>query len=144
MPKRQGGRCLTVVHEYAERISTVLSKDRSTLKSSSSYPVFLSLSFSPIPPKIPFIHPSVSPSSPFSLLILWLEWQINAQVPTEGAFFPFFLSFLFPIIFNSLNLELPWQQEEQGWSGKRAPFPQRWERGTASERWLRYCSVDVG
>lgn len=140
MPKRQGGQCLTVVHEYAEHISTVLSKDRSTLKSSSS-PVFFSLSFSPIASTWNSFYPSIylqlPPSFLSFLLALWLELQINAQVPAEGAHSLFFPLFLFPIISNSLNLELPWQQEEQGLRGKRAPFPLRGSKARKrSGRWV--------
>jgi len=119
--ERQGGRCLTVVHEYAEHISTVLSKDRSTLKSSScsSYPLFFSFSFSPIPLKFLLsIYLSILPP-PFFSYSGWngksMHWSHRGCT---------LLFFLFPIIFNSLNLELPWQQEEQGWRG-RAPYPSR-------------------
>ena len=61
MPERHGGRCLTVVHEYAEDISTVLSKDRSTLKSSSSSSLSPLSSFRSLSPQLasPKIYPSI-------------------------------------------------------------------------------------
>lgn len=101
MPKQPDRRCVTVVHEYAEHISSVLSKDRITLKSSCAlFFLFLSLSLQLPSLKIPFIHLSCIPLIPLPSFTLRPEWQINAQVPTEAAH----SFFIFPIIYNSLNL----------------------------------------
>lgn len=123
--KHQDRRYLTVVHEYAEHISTVLSKDRSSLKS-STYPVFFSLSFSPITsfcnsfyPCI-YLSPILSCSPPLFTHSAWNGKSMHrSQLRVHTPFFFYSPSFL------TLNLELPWQQEEQGWREKGAPFPWR-------------------
>lgn len=128
IPQHQDRRCLTVVHEYAEHISTVLSKDCSSLKS-STYLVFFSLSFSPIASSYNSFYPciylspflSLPPHSPHSL---WLECQINAQVPTEGEH----SLFLFPIISNT-ELRVAMATGGAGMERKRGTFSIERERG---------------
>lgn len=109
-----GGRCLTVLHEYAARISTVFTKDHSTLKSSCC-----SLKISPSQNSLILsLHLPLSfPCCPAFPLHPTPPCQINESMgPTEGAHSLFIPDHFF---FYSLNLELPWQQEEQGWRGKR-------------------------
>lgn len=139
--KHRDGRCLTVVHEYAEHISTVLTKDRSSLKS-STYPVFFSLSLSPITSYksfYPCIYPPPPPSFSPSPRSLWLECQINAQVPTEGEH----SLFLFPIIFNT-ELRVAMATGGAGMERKRGTFSTERERGCCCGcRDIAWCRVEV-